>query len=405
MTMKNGCVSIRLVAVLAAMILVAIPLDFGDASVATPGPPDTIVSRLTPATALTLAREPVLSVGGAQAIGKQILYEVTGAARLSDGSVVVAVSGEHEIRRFGPGGQHLWTAGQEGEGPGEFRRVRLLRACTTEDRILAYDAGMGRVSVFDGSGALKTDYRLTFQGSRAYTITCTPDAVMVVTSWGERRSDALGPFRWKVALGYADQGSSRVRVLREDMPGQDRVQYPRSNGPRTWGRRTVVGAVAAGVWLGTGDDYELQLVGWDGSSIRKLRWAGRDLAVTEDDIRSYRESLVARVGGSDDPNAMPTFERWWERERNTLPARFPAYSRILALSGGGLWIRDYPRPGEPHRWWFFGADGEWSRTLHLPPRTSLLDAGEMWAVVRQTDALGVESVSVYDLIDAATSGE
>ncbi len=186
---------------------------------ATPGPPDTIVNRLTPATVLTLAKEPVLSVGGAQAIGKHILYEVTGAARLGDGSVVVAVSGEHEIRRFGPGGEHMWTAGREGEGPGEFRRVRLLRACTTEDRILAYDSGMGRVSVFDGSGALKTDYRLTFQGSRAYTVTCTPDAVLVVTGWGERRSDGLGPFRWKVALGYADQGSSRVRVLREDIPG------------------------------------------------------------------------------------------------------------------------------------------------------------------------------------------
>jgi len=43
-------------------------------------------------------------------------------------------------------------------------------------------------------------------------------------------------------------------------------------------------------------------------------------------------------------------------------------------------------------------------TLALPPQTSILDAGESWAIVLVTDNLGVQAVVLYDLLSLEGRG-
>ena len=88
----------------------------------------------------TLAAEPSFNVGLADGPEEYLFSQIAGAVRLRDGGVVVAVQGYHQIRRFGPDGGHLWTAGRQGQGPGEFMWAELLPACTTESSIVAYDS-------------------------------------------------------------------------------------------------------------------------------------------------------------------------------------------------------------------------------------------------------------------------
>ena len=82
----------------------------------------TIVENAMPALdsrmAWRVASEPTLSIGTLDGDGPEQLFFVMDAARLADGSILVANSGTSEVRRFSTDGNHLGTWGGVGEGPG-----------------------------------------------------------------------------------------------------------------------------------------------------------------------------------------------------------------------------------------------------------------------------------------------
>ena len=347
-----------------------------------------------------------MSIGTMEGPNEYLLNRIEGAARLSDGSVVVAVGGEHELRKFGPTGEHLWTRGREGEGPGEFQRLWLLPSCTTNNVIVTYDIRLRRVTVFDVDGELVLTHPLMFaDGLRPYRLGCSPSGRFVISTWGDMRADGAGAHRWEVSLAYSDGEESGIEVIREGIPGQDRVQYardgvPTSNGPRTWGRRVAFSANADGAWIGTGDDYEIEFVDWSGVTQRKIRWVGPDVRVTPNDLEAEYSRRLASAGGRSDP----TFERRWASARDNLPDHFPSYSGFLGSRDGKLWIEHYPRPSQVREWVVFDDGGTWAGKLSIPQEAVILDAGTDWVLLHLTDALGVERLAVYSFAETESSG-
>ena len=372
------------------------PTGNGDAQV--PG-----VLQARPAATLQVAETPSLLIGVQEGPDEYLLHDIEGAARLSDGSVAVAVRGSHQVRKYDSSGQHLWTQGRSGEGPGEYQGVMLLRGCTGDEAIATYDIYNRRVTKLDGDGRVFANYPFVFEGTQPHTMDCSPSGRLVFSGWG-RLSETAGPHRWKVPVAFADSGESTVKVLRRDVPGQDRVSQvqdgrPLGDGPRVWGRRTVLGATDDGAWIGTGDDYELEFVDWDGATIRRLRWEGPELAVTAAHIDLLREAMHAQYRGRGDADWRPAFQQRWDSEREMLPTVFPAYSSILVPRSGGLWVESFRRPGQENReWWVFSDDGAWTGTLSLPARMAVVDAGADWVLVRDTDELGIQRLAEYQLV-------
>ena len=83
----------------------------------------------------------------------------------------------------------------------------------------------------------------------------------------------------------------------------------------------------------------------------------------------------------------------WETDRGTSTS-----ADLLLGDDGVLWIRDYPRPGEHGEWFSLSGDGERTRSLRLPPGARLEDIGPHWALVSWRDALDVERLAVYALV-------
>ena len=93
-----------------------------------------------PSAMFRLADEPTVTIGVTGGQEEQELFEVSGAARLADGSIVVYESGAFRLQRFGPDGEHLWSRGQAGDGPGDFANfAELLVPCASEQSIMVYD--------------------------------------------------------------------------------------------------------------------------------------------------------------------------------------------------------------------------------------------------------------------------
>ena len=350
---------------------------------------------------LRLADEPLLRVGIVDGPLEYIFGNVTGAVRLEDEGIVVADEQSGNIRRYDSNGRHLWTRGRSGEGPGEYKGLRLLRNCPGAP-LTVFDWSLDRITELDPDGNVLATRSLLAAGVRPYNAPlCAPDGRLVYTPWpddmGESYEQGLAEgdlYRWRTAL-EAFEGDSVV-TLRSGIPGAERFFIQAgASGPRWWGRDMVFAAAGAGVWYGTADDYELEQLNWTGRVIRVARWAGPDLTVTDDRVDSYRDGWLARY---DDAEARRNFEREvWPDIRKQLPERFPAYEALIALPDGAFWVKTHAwlAPGEELH--LLDANGVWLRRLTLPSGV-VLDAGRDWVLLSQRDQLGVPTVALYGLV-------
>ena len=357
-----------------------------------------------PAAEVRLSADAVLSVGVLDGPDEYLFGDINAGSLLADGSVVVSDRMNFRIQRFGSDGEHLWSRGREGQGPGEFENVQIVHGCVSADRIVVYDIWTQRVSVFNDEGDLVDDYRLLYNGLPIRRFGCAPNGRLGFTGYSDQTVEGLASeelYRELMTLGWVELGDTAATTVRQRIPGSEaRYLGPGDAMPGSiWEHNVAIAAANEGIWLGSSEDYEVELIGWTGETIRRIRWQGPDLNVTQRDVDRYRDALEGSYRRGGNPDWRARFERRWAWESENVPDVFPAYDRLRIGDDGVLWVHDYVRPGEPSEWFAFAADGTWTRTLVLPPRTLLLDIGLDWALVRTLDDVDVQRVAVHALVE------
>ena len=393
----------RFVLVLAAHL--ALPATTFDAGLETAGgrlAAQTVVESEAPRDPdLVLADEPLVRIGLIDGPLEYLFGNVTAAIRLEDGSIVVADEQSYEVRRYDSTGQHMWTSGREGEGPGEYGGLRLLRGCPGA-AITVFDWNLDRITQLDVDGSVAETRPLNAIGVHPYGFpACSPDGDLVFTPWPEYNPDvAAGEHhRWKMGLVWA-RGDGKD-TLRSGIPGTERTRLEYGERPRIWGRTIVFAVVSTGVWYGTADDHELEHLDWTGRVTRTARWAGPDLRVTRERLNRYRDNRLARY---DDAESRRRFEREsWPGIRDGLPERFPAYEALLSLADGSVWVKTHDWRASDDELHLLDADGMWIQRLTIPTGSTLLDAGRDWVLLRQRGELDEHIVAVYQLVESGTS--
>lgn len=349
---------------------------------------------------MSLADASVLTVGETGLSGDDPAYtffDIQGGAFLPDGDIVVAVSGTYEVRRFDQKGKHVWTTGRVGDGPGEFRSSRVLRGCTG-DTIRVFDVQLDRLSELDDSGNFIRAWRVGAGGATPNHLMCGEGGDLVFTTWGAIPPDLTEGqhFRSAVAL-YRQPPDGTPTLVLEDVPGPERTRLSRSVGPRTWGKTPVFAVADSGVWLGDADGFELHFLDWHGSPLRTIRWVGPELGVTQTDVDALRRRWERWFAVTGDELAQTNFEQRWPQMRASLPSRFPAVSRALALNDGTLWVETFPRPGQLREWHVFAPDGSWLSRVSVPGHVEVLDVSEDAVLAKVWDGDGVERLEVRTL--------
>ncbi len=345
---------------------------------------------------------PLLSIGALEGEDPYLLHQVRDAMTLSDGRIVVANRGSHELRVFDGSGVHLATWGGSGEGPGEFNSLVAV-AGWQGDSVIAWYSQRERLSVFDRDGNFGRTMIPGDPGDgRDTPEEVSADGTILVSRLGPgggTLADGLrrGERLYEVANAEgvltapleASPGSESYLSTSGNMMRMMTLPFFRSARTTVWAGRFVVAP---------NDSYEIRAFGPNGALDLVVRREHALVVPTPAHLDAYVERQAA---------ARPPEERA-ERRRSLseqlaevpMPETFPAFDQILADALGNLWVREYDLPGEERTnplWTVFNVDGRVLGFTETPAGLQIYEIGDDYVLGRATDDLGVEYVQMWSL--------
>lgn len=329
---------------------------------------------------------------GASEAGSDVLVFPAAAERLAHGAIAVADAGNHRVDVFDPAGRKVRSIGREGRGPGEFSSPSWLGV--RGDTLLVWDMVQSRLTRFDTTGILiGTDAPITDLGSFPRVIGQRDDgSLLTITSAsGGWRA---GPFRDSLLIVWVRPDGRRDTVA--TVPGDDQFGTRSQNGRVSetttlpFGRRTVIAAHGGRVYVGTADSPTIVASSgnraWDTVAIVRTP----PPPVTRKDVDDYWARLLV-TGARSSADAPAGIE---------YPKHFPPYTDLRIAPGGDTWICLPSRPSEwsvSSRWLVFAPDGTLRGSVEIPGRNRVLQLGDEWILVAETDAEDRQMVVKYSL--------
>jgi len=349
----------------------------------------------------TISSQPDLVIGGGD---RYELWQVAGAASLSDGRVVVVCRGTHEVLLFGAEGEILRIFGKEGEGPGEFSYMELA-GILTGDTIVVSDLDLQRITLlhpdsgFVRSAPISRDLqrwnwtlglmgrRLMRGGLERYELSSHPPGQKgterILTSFetcsleGSKERD-FGTFPFRDI--YHDLGminGHRTEVA-YDVPFGVEASFAVSEGS---------------FFFGSGDKYEIEVFDPTGRLSMIIRWGRDRVPVTSEDLDALLRLRESAAETSEEASVI-------RRELEAVPAGdlFPSYLGFEIDRSGFLWVRDYPRPSVTDQvYHIFDPLGKMSGTLALPVGIEILEIGVDHLLDLYRDEFDVEYIHRYKI--------
>lgn len=330
---------------------------------------------------------------------------VTGAARLPDGTVVVADFGYQNVRYFDSLGRHLTTIGGPGEGPGEFQGLSAI-GLGPGGRLWAYDFSLRRLSWLDQRGELVD---LTVLGPEPAVLTPLgplPDGTFLLKQlWGAAQvSQATEPGlrRDDVAFVRFDSRGDLVDTLglfpgrevyltEEDGRGvMNTPPFPRNSLGVIWG---------AGAVVGSNEAFDLVELTPAGEAMRSFRLPDLDLTLEPGDREDYISNRLATVPQERRPGLRN------ELESMPFPDSRPAFGGLLGDEDGNLWVADWVlMPQVAESWTVLDSSGRWLGSVEAPPRFAPMHIGSDWVLGVEWDEMDLEFVALYPLLKDGGNG-
>jgi hypothetical protein len=301
------------------------------------------------------------------------LFQITGAAFLSDSSLVVAEASRASLLVLDSDGEPGTRIGRRGDGPGEFRLIASV-GVTAGDTIYAYDSRLRRLSYFRRDGALVRSHSLPMLGGYRPLSVLDGGRVVGVLS-GFKFPLEFGEQRSEVALTVFDPAPESLDTL------------------GTWHGLEFVGLSGQ-----VEDQLFVEPIGFPSSFSAHGARGEIALGATDSILVARYRGVVSRqvisaplapapVSSSDRNAILELLAEWYgeSAEDSAVREQFPAFHAVMAEDDGRFWLGMYAGPRARTRSWIrFSADGEVLGRIELPALPPL------WPATRSAVHPGVQ---------------
>lgn len=350
--------------------------------------------------------EPQVTIGVRYGAAEYQLFDVSAAARQSDGDIVVVDGGAREVRLYDRDGTYVRTLGGPGSGPGEFEDpVQVL--VSAGDSVIVWDNALYRITRFDSAGAF-AGVQSVDRGAVAKAIDpplypgnaelLQDDQVLVrlVEKANNPGPDAYRPrsgalrvtadlSRIDTLMFFADTEQVDVPALKGEWPVTPALA-----------KRTVTAVGAAQSRVCIGDQEEPQIVCFNaGLSRTVVRWTSEAAPVTELEIAVWRDTTVALFSQKVSRDAAVQMLL-----QVPDPTSRPYYSWIALDRVGNLWVEPGRANGataESVDHLVFDRTGVMLGVVALPP-LEVLEIGDDYVMGIYRDELDIQYLQVHEIV-------
>ena len=261
-----------------------------------------------------LAPQPTYEIGVVDGDAPYMFWEIADALGLPGDQIAVVDAGSREIRVFDSGGDHLLTLGGQGQGPGEFSGIPVVRFLPP-DTLLALDPNLGRLTWFTLDGRTVRDHSLLgTQGGSPFPMRASRWEIhptgTLVGQLGQPGPQRDGVVESSMSIKIISVPANRMRWI-HDLPGQPDVLVGKTGvgavlhptiGAGNWALRAnppsiVVADDPGGRWTLSVYDLEGQLVGSIRASIARAPVTDSIEEATRNWLLSFGGGMASLGGG------------------------------------------------------------------------------------------------------------
>jgi hypothetical protein len=364
------------------------------------------------ADAWQISDTPTLSMGAAEGDPDHEFYQVRGAVRQSDGTIVVANAGSHQLRFYRPDGSLEAAIGRKGGGPGEFEMLAGLEKLRG-DSLLALDMLHRRMSLYTPEGTLVRDIPLQGAGPFVFLTLVGPlgDGTYLATTPGirlglEMLNRPLGPARDSLQVFRIDSAGTTtdtigvfpalaVNVRSVEFGGRS-MPMPM---PVAFSSATHAATGDGVAYIGFSGSYQIGVYGPEGNLRRLIRKTHEPRVITDADKQRYRERMTREA-----VNLPSQMRSMMEQMRSVIEnpdfaETLPAFGRMLVDTPGNLWVSDSRvDQDDPQTWTVFDPGGRMLGAVTVPAGLSLSEIGTDYVLGYLTDEIGTQHVLLYRLL-------
>ncbi len=367
-----------------------------------------------------------LSIGVDQGEDAYMFGNIAGVAA-TDEYIYVLDRGVPALRVYDRQGRYVRDIGEEGDGPGEFRRPDALLVAP-DGRLFVRSMGQGRITVFTADGEFVETRPLEggfmIMGPGTAMVMTVDGKVYSPGRIGDMPTDFSAGSMMRTQMGMLPRGVDGVdgepiarpefdyeprRFMRERRSGGNVMIMMQSVpfAPQIVWALAPSGAMIAGV----GDRYDFDITYPSGQVTRVVK-DSEPVAVVPAEGAWYREQVTAQMR-----NGNPE----WVWEGADLPTVKPAYDQLLPDLSGRIWV-GRPGPGydvpdcekdletgiwEPNCWRserlyeVFDVEGQFLGTVEVPVGLQLSESSSIRGdeiITQVEDELGVITVKRYQLV-------
>ena len=359
----------------------------------------------------SLSDEPTVVIGGADEREGYLLHRIFGATRLGDGRIVVANGSSLELKYYDPEGRHLFNAGGQGEGPGEFRSFGGFIRLSGDSVLVQSWSKLTRFGP-DGRHVSTSEYELPPRGrctiieSGQHLLPAGSILLVISVTTGLDADHEECPVpsepRPPATIARFDPANGLLDTIAV-LPDAERVYGIESQ--YAYAKNLVHGVGRDRVYLGdTGSD-----------AILAMDFSGDTIAILPVPFEPAAVPAEARVKAFEDREWTGGGQTITQRTTFIYPEDYPRYARLVAAPGDRVWVMAYPSLKDPVMRWVLvnpqyslrldegalwrvvNSDGRAIAELRTPPGFFLLEVGDDHVLGLHKDDLERESVRLYRL--------
>jgi hypothetical protein len=342
--------------------------------------------------------DPTVVIGSAAAGTEYELYRVFGAARLSDGRIVLVNQGSQQLRFYDHAGRFLTQAGRPGQGPGEFQDAFYLWVLPG-DTIWVGDYRPWQFLVFapDGQWVRTVRPRPEYANPPGETSVLDDGRSILADRAAGVQTGSQFRLRQLTVVVHAPDGT-----LLDTLGTYPNGRYGQLDGdPRSVNIYPLFESFAriegAGSAVVVGHTTQAQLSIFRAGDVlaleRIVRWTTGSRTISSEDVEAERRRIAEPYKDLDPAMRLRVLDPLVSKDR-PVADQFPAFASVKLGRDGRLWVREYSRPTAPqtHRWLAFADDGRFQCHATTPAFDELLEFGDGYLLALHRDSLGVERV-------------